>query len=189
MRTFLGLVLLLAALGCKKGYDQVAMGQLTAPEQQIVGKYKLDMEFNPGTGEGSAELKQLFNLLENLDDGGDTFLECFPEKKFTMLVGDKPVTGQWNLEATTLRLRIDKVGDQQPDEISRSQLKSKGLSGWTMSPTQRDEFLKSFGASIALERAESMATMRVSTDGTLYGASPESSLFGSFTTFFKKVKE
>jgi hypothetical protein len=189
MRTALALLPLLLLAGCKKGYDQVAMGRLTAPEQKIVGKYKMETEFSAGTGEGSMEIKKAMEFIMMLEDGGDTLLECFPDKKFVMTVGELPVTGDWNLADTSLRLRINKIGEQKPEEIARDQLKGKGVSGWSMSPAQRDEFLKAHRGSIALERAESMATMRVSSDGTLYGAAPENSLFGSLISFFKKVKE
>jgi hypothetical protein len=189
MRTVLLLLIALLLVGCKKGYDQVAMGRLTAPEQKIVGRYKMKTEFNRGTGQGAAELQQLFDLLQALDQGAETYLECFPEKKFTMTVGERPVTGEWSLTEGMLRLKILKVGEQKPEDISRSQLKSRGVSGWAMSPAQRDEFLKTYGAALALEQAEGMATMRAGTDGTLYAAAPQDSIFGSLVSYFEKVKE
>lgn len=187
MRTILAVLVVLLAAGCKKGYDQVAMGKLTAPEQQIVGKYKMETEFKPGSGEGSAELQELMGILNAMDAGEYTTMECFPEKNFVMQVGDIAVTGDWNLTDSTLRLRINKVGDQKPEEISRSQLKTGGVSAWAMSAAQRDEFLKTYGGTIALEKAEGMATMRVSAEGTLYGVAPQNSLFGSLISYFKKV--
>ena len=187
MRPLVCLIFVLAAFGCKKhGYDQSQMANLTAPEQKIVGKYKLETEFN------SAESKELVDMLKALDvfEVGETTLECFPDKTYSMLVGKVEVKGQWKLEQQFVQLRIDKVGDMRPEQIAKIERKNMGISGWSMTPKQRDEFLQAYGNSMALERAENMAYMRVGVGGTLYAAgNPKASIFGSMVSFFKKLPQ
>ncbi|MBC8064320.1 MAG: hypothetical protein H7Y17_05785 [Chlorobia bacterium] len=187
MRFVLVVLLVLVSIGCRKGgYDQSQMAKLTAPEQKIVGKYKMETEFNTGN---SAELKELLEVLETLE-GGETTLECLPDKTFTMAVGEVPVKGTWSLEQTSLRLRITAVGSMKPEQVAKIESKNLGVSGWSMNPAQRDEFLAAHRNSLALERAEGMTSIRVGADGTLYSAGDASgSLFGSMMNYFKRIPE
>lgn len=188
MRYLVCVFLVFACVACKKGgYNQDQMAKLTAPEQKIVGKYNLHSEFNSGGGTGeSKELKDLMEVLMALE-GGEATLECFPDKTYVMLVGDVPVKGDWNLDQSFVRLRILKVGDMKPEEISKVELKNMGISGFSMGAAQREEFLAAYQNSMALQRAESMAYMRVSADGTLYAAGdPKASIFGSMISYFKR---
>lgn len=187
MRSVIAVLLVLGVIGCRKGgYDQSQMAKLTAPEQKIVGKYKMETEFSGGD---SAQLKDLMNVLELLE-GGETTLECFPDKSFVMTVGEVPVKGTWGFEQTSIRLRITTVGSMKPGQVAKIESKNLGVSGWSMTPAQRDEFLAAYRNSIALERAEGMTSIRVGADGTLYSAGgAEGSLFGSMVNYFKRIPE
>jgi hypothetical protein len=190
MRSLAITALLLCGIGCKKGYDQSQMAKLTAPEQAIVGKYELKTELAAAQpGASTAEFRDLMEILTLLE-GGPTILECLPDKSFAMVVGDTTVKGSWKLDKSELRLKIDKIGDMKPEQISRVELENRGMSGFNMSPEQRDQFLSAYRNSIALERAESVARLRVSADGTLFADSGQSdSMFGSLVSYFAKKKE
>ena len=187
MRPLVCFLFVLAILGCKKGgYDQNQMALLTAPEQKIVGKYKLETEFN------SSEAKELMDMMKALEllEPAKTKLECFPDRTYTMLVGKVEVKGKWKLEQQQVQLRIEKVGDMRPEQIAKIETKNMGISGFSMSPSQREEFLKAYSNSMALDRAEGMALMRIGTDGTLYAAGdPKASIFGTLVNYFKKFPE
>ena len=190
MRTLAVTALLLSGMGCKNGYDQSLMAKLTAPEQAIVGKNKLKTELAAAQpGATSAEFRDLMEILTFLE-GGPTTLECLPDKSFAMVVGDTAVKGSWQLDKTELRLKIGKVGDMKPEQISKVDLENRGMSGFNMNPEQRDQFLSAYKNSIALERAESLTRLRVSADGTLYAESGQAdSMFGSLVSYFTKMKE
>lgn len=189
MRHKILIVLVLLGGGCKQGYDQSQMARLTATEQAIVGKYDLKTEFNasPSTpGSTSAEMRDLIEIL-TMVEGGTTTLECFPDKTYVMLVGETSVKGTWSLDKSDMRLKVDKVGEMRPDQIAKVELDNRGVSGWSMTPQQREEFLAAYRNSVALERAESVAKLRVAADGTLFAAAGESdSIFGGFVNYFKK---
>ena len=180
-------VLVLCGTACKKGYDQSQMAKLTASEQAIVGNYELKTEFvSAQPGATSAEMKDLIEMMTMLE-GGATRLECLPDKTFVLSAGETPVRGVWTLDKAHLRLRIDKVGDMKPDQIAKVELANKGISGFNMSPEQRQEFLSAYRNSVALERAESVAKLRVAADGTLYAETNQSdSIFGNMVNYFTK---
>lgn len=177
--------LLVAICGCKKGYDPALMSKLNAGEHKLIGKYKLETEFG---GEGGQQVKELMEAMASLD-GGETTVEFLPDKTFAMMVSEVKVSGDWTLEATQLNLRLKQVGDKKPSEINRIELGSLFKSGFAMSGTERDQFLKDYGLSMALQRAESLMRLRVGADGTLYADSGVPTIFGSLTSYFKKTPQ
>lgn len=181
MKPILLLTLLIAIAGCKKGYDPALMSKLNAGEHKLVGKYILETEFG---GDGGKEFKELIEMMASLE--GETKIEFLPDKTFAMMVSETPVTGDWSLESNQLRLQIKKVGDRKASEVSRMDPTQMPRSGFDLSSKERDEFLQTYASSMALERAESLTSLRVSADGTLYASSPENTMFGSLTSFFKK---
>lgn len=180
MRFLLILALFVSLAGCQKGYDPALMSRLNAAEHKLVGKYKLEIEV---TGEGSKQFKEIMQAMAGKD--GDTTLECQPDKSFQMRSSGVDVHGTWTLEKETLWLAINKVGDQKPSEIQPFNFENM-KSGFDLSSAEREKFLKDFSASMALEQAESLSKLRVGVDGMLYADAGEPTLFGSFTSYFKK---
>lgn len=185
MKPILLLPILLVFVGCNKGYDPELMRRLSREEHSLIGKYQLEMEFS---GEGAKELRELVALLSGLE-GGDTTLECLPDKTFTMMASGVKVTGDWRLESPQLWLQIKQVGDKKPSEIAKVELGSMFKSGFDMSGKERDEFLSGYRNSMALEQAEGLTNLRVGVDGALYAQPVEGALFGASTSYFKRVKE
>lgn len=181
MKPLFLITIVVALVGCKKGYDPALMSRLNAGEHKLVGKYKLETEFG---GEGGKEFQQLIEMMSSME--GETKVEFLPDKTFAMMVAETPVTGAWSLEAGQLSLQIKQVGGKKASEVSRIDPANFSISGFSMSGKERDEFLQKYASSMALERAESLTRLRVSTDGTLYTTSPEKTLFGSLSSFFKK---
>ena len=177
------LALTVLLLGCKGGYDQSQMARLTAPEQAIVGRYEMETDFS------AIDSKELRGLIEAIGsmEGGDATLECFPNHSYVMEVSGIPVSGSWSLEKGLVRLRIQKVGDKNPEDIQRVKMTQLDFGRLLRNREQGEEFMSEYVHSIALDRAESMAAMRVGADGTLYGQGSSSSiLFGTVESYFKK---
>lgn len=183
MKLILLFPILIFLAGCQKGYDSELMRRLSREEHQLIGKYTLETEFS---GEGAKELKELMELLADLE-GGETTLECLPDKTFQMMATGVEVTGDWKLESPQLWLQIKKVGDKKPSEISKVELGSMFKSGFDMSGKERDEFMSSYRSSMALERAESLTNLRVGVDGALYAQPTDGKFFGATTSYFKRV--
>jgi hypothetical protein len=177
-------LLLILCAGCNSGgYDASQMARLTAPERKVVGNYKLKMDL--GAEGNNAELKDLVRLIEAME--GETTLECLPAKKFSMMIGTTPVTGDWAIQDLKLRLTIRQVGSMKPEEIAKTELANRQGSVWDMSAQERDKFLATYQNSLALERAESLALLRIGADGNLYADDGgKSSLFGSISSYFQK---
>lgn len=185
MRPLLYSLIFLLLAGCQKGYDSELMRRLSREEHQLIGKYKLETEF---TGEGAKELEELMSLLAGIE-GGDTTLECLPDKTFKMIASGVEVTGDWKLESPQLWLQIKQVGNKKPSEIAKVELGSMFKSGFDMSGKEREEFLASYQNSLALERAEGLTKLRVGTDGSLYAQPTDGQIFGSTTSYFTRVEK
>lgn len=178
------MIVLASVAGCKSGgYDESQLARLTAQERKLVGKYKLEMDLGPE--QNNPEMKDLVRLIQSLE--GETTMEFLPNKKFSMLIGTAPVTGDWAMEELSLRLTIRQVGSMKPEEIARSELGNRQVNVWEMSAAEREKFLATYQNTLALERAESLARLRVGADGNLYAEDGgKSTLFGSFSSYFKR---
>ena len=185
MRAILCLVAVLCVAGCHRGgYDQSLMARLTAPEQKIVGMYKLEQSFESGQ---SDELKKLAEAMEMMN--GEVTMECLPDKSFTMTVSNIPIKGKWAMTGTAVTLTIDDVSGKAPGEIGSAKEKMRGVSGYDMPAAQRDGFMEDFMNSMALDRAKELVNLKVGVDGrSLYTtATGAGTVFGSSVSTFRPV--
>jgi len=180
-------VCLIFGFGCHGGgYDQSLMAKLTAKEQGIVGKYLLETSFQ---GTENNELKSFAEAMQAL--GGETTIECFPDKSFLMVVSQVVVEGKWVVDGMFVRLSIKSVGGKNPGEIGRAKDRARGISGFDLNNPQRSEFLQDFMNTMALERAESLRNLRIGVDGhSLYSSEGTSNdLFGATVSTFKPIAD
>lgn len=181
-------VVAILAIGCKKGgYDAGLMAALPEPERKIVGKYKL--EYNTSQSNEVEEMKKAMEMLDSFR--GPITLECLPDKTFTLIALDTPVTGKWSMTGTLIQLRPEKVGEMRVEDIGRTGAKNQGVSGWDMGPGQRTEYLEAAKHAVVLEQAQDLTLLQVGIDGkSLYATKQNSaSLFGSGVSVFRQVKE
>jgi len=176
------------AAGCKKGgYDAGQMAALTEPERKIVGKYNL--EFSVAQADETEEMKKAIEMLDTFR--APVSMECLPDKTFSMMTMETPITGTWALDGTMVRLRIEKIGDKRPDEIGKIAAKNQGVKGWDMNPTDRTEFLEAAKYNVVFDRAMDLTVLQVGVDGkSLYAAKQNSqSMFGTGINVFRQVKD
>lgn len=180
-------VCLFFGFGCSRGgYDQSLMAKLNAKEQGVVGKYLLETSFQ---GTQNDELKSFAEAMKAL--GGETTIECFPDKSFVMVVSQVEVKGKWVVDGMFVRLSIQSVGGKNPGEIGRAKDQARGVSGFDLNNPQRSEFLQDFMNTVALERAESLRNLRIGVDGhSMYSSEGSSSdLFGTTVSTFKPIAD
>ncbi len=177
-------IVLFAALGCGKGYDQAQMSKLSSAEYGIVGRYTLEVDY----GTVSKDLKELLDVMTAMS-GGRATLECMPDHSFVMTVNGVPVRGTWRVDSNNVRLRLQQVGDLKPSQVRRVELSMFGFSSRGMTRKDAEKLMREYMNSVALERAESMALMRIGTDGRLYAVSrPNETMFSAASSYFVKEK-
>ena len=177
-------LLLVALIGCHRGrYDPAAMARLPEKERKIVGQYELEKSHENITDPEMQKLADMFAGYE-----GVTTLECFPDKHFEMASANIPMKGTWEMAGTEVHLTVQEVNGKKASDIGKVKDTSRGISGFDLSTPDRNEFLNDFMNSMALERAQSLAVLKVGVDGTsLYTtATGPGSLFGSEVSTFKR---
>lgn len=193
MKQVLFLLAVVLAFGCKKqGYNPNEMARLTPTEKKVVGKWKLERRLPDSEGKDVKEMVEVFDSI-----GGPVTMECLPNKTYTLIAMQIPVTGTWSVEGVNVRLRIEKVGDQRPEQIERIHNQTRGVNGFDMSALQREDFLKAHANSAALDQAEAVNNLQIGVDGkSLYvtrtnngGNSLADILFSDVISVFKPAAE
>lgn len=186
MLRYLPLLLALCLFGCNSRDSQISA--LNPAERGVVGTYQLKIALRKSVPEYEWNNRAL-NELEALP-ARQTVLDLLPSKQFLMKVGKREVKGIWRVDNDALYLRIESVAGVKPASVERVYQKDIGKHRLKFKSDEWNEFIDNSLKTLALERAEMLATMRIERDGRLTrGEKKTVTVFGDADATFVRMAQ